>query len=354
MLIRSADLETLASGLLEAWGVPNREARLTARHLVESNLVGVDSHGIMRLPQYIDLIQQHDIDPNARIVLSEDRGSIVAFDAHYALGPAAVWDAATIAIERAAKHGIALALVRNSGHAGRIGAYTELMAASGVVALAFCNSPIYGHYVAPPGAREGRLATNPISYAFPTTDGPVVADFSTSSMPEGVVRLLRDRDRQAPPDMLLDADGQPTTDPNALYADRRGVILPLGGSVNGHKGFSLGLLVEILAGTLAGDAATDPTLKGNNVAFIGIAIDATPARAAFANLAGQLVDYIHSAHAIASDTKVMVPGERERRMRSARLQSGVPVDDVTWRQIMARAEHVSYPLPNMFIAESRQ
>jgi uncharacterized oxidoreductase len=242
-------------------------------------------------------------------------------------------------------HGMALVILRHAGHAGRIGAYTELMARRDVVGLAFCNSPISGHYVAPPGAREGRLATNPISYAFPAPGSPVVADFATSTMPEGAVRLLRDRGQAAPPDVLLDARGSPTADPHALYANPRGSLLPLGGARSGHKGFSLGLLVEVLAGTLAGDAVRDRSLRGNNLSFIGIDVRATPAGEAYPDLVDELVAYVRSAAPIDPERPVLIPGEKERNTRAARSAAGIPVDDFTWRQIAERAARVGYTLP---------
>jgi LDH2 family malate/lactate/ureidoglycolate dehydrogenase len=253
---------------------------------------------------------------------------------------------ATLAAERARAHGIALVVLRHIGHAGRIGAYTERMADQGVIAIAFCNSPMHGHFVPPPGAREGRLATNPISFAFPAPGGPVVADFSTSAMPEGAVRLLRDRQREAPPDTLLDARGAPTTDPNSLYSSPPGTILPLGGSRLGHKGFSLGLLVEVMAGTLAGDSVDDRTVRGNSITLLGIDTRLTPTTTGtFDDLAQHLIDYVHSAKPIQPDTPVLMPGEKEHVAHAARVRTGVPVDDITWQAIAERAHRVGHTMP---------
>jgi LDH2 family malate/lactate/ureidoglycolate dehydrogenase len=166
-------------------------------------------------------------------------------------------------------------------------------------------------------------------------------------MPEGVVRLLRDRTQPAPPDMLLDAYGEPTTDAAAFYADPPGVILPLGGSRNGHKGFALGLLVEVLSGTLAGDHITDPTLRGNNLAFLSVGIGATAVADRFADLAGELVAYIHSAAPIHGGDRVLVPGEKEQRSRAHRLQTGIPLDTFTWDLITERATRRSVALPQV-------
>ena len=344
-LVSAATLEDIATYLFQAWGVPLLAAHVVARHLVDSSLAGVDTHGIIRLPQYLDQIDRHEIDPLAQITTVSDRGPVVLLDGNYAFGPAAAVEGARLVAPRAREHGIALVCLRHIGHAGRIGAYTEQMAHDGILALAFCSSPMHGHYMPPPGAREGRLATNPISFAFPAPDGPVIADFSTSSIPEGAVRLLRDRHQAAPPDTLIDAQGSPTTDPTVLYADPRGSILPLGGVRFGHKGFSLGLLVEVLASTLAGDLIDDPTVRGNNLALLGIDVRLTPPTGSFDMLAAHLVDYIRSAQPIDDAASVIMPGEKERKTRAARLQTGVPVDDFTWQAIVARATRVGYTLP---------
>ncbi|GIT30031.1 MAG: hypothetical protein Ct9H300mP1_20770 [Planctomycetaceae bacterium] len=107
------------------------------------------------------------------------------------------------------------------------GAYVQLAADRGLVALATCNSPIHGHFVLPAGGRQGRLATNPIAYAFPTDGDPILADFSTSVTPEGKIRVYRNRGESLPEGWVQDAEGQPTTDPDRFYGPPRGGILPL-------------------------------------------------------------------------------------------------------------------------------
>src|SRR5690349_15431834 len=124
-IVSAAALERMSADLLQAWGVQEREARLVAQHLVESSLAGVDTHGIMRLPQYLDLVDQRQIDPLAQTTTVADHGQVVFLDGHYAFGPVAAMAGATLAAERAGAHGVALVVLRHIGHAGRIGAYTE-------------------------------------------------------------------------------------------------------------------------------------------------------------------------------------------------------------------------------------
>ena len=189
-----------------------------------------------------------------------------------------------VGAERAIREGIAIAreertacvITRSCNHVGRLGAWVQIAADEGMLALATCNSPIHGHFVLPWGGREGRLATNPIAYAVPTGGDPVVADFSTSVAPEGKIRFYRNEGKSVPDGWILDADGKPTNDPNAFYGPPRGGILPLGAGA-GHKGFAVGLLVEILGSALAGLELTRPA---SGSATASASSSSTPRRSA--------------------------------------------------------------------------
>src|SRR5262249_62146040 len=124
-----------------------------------------------------------------------------------------------------------------------LGAYVQQAAECGLIAIATCNSPIAGHFVIPWGGKQGRLATNPIAYAVPTGGDPILADFATSVAPEGKVRWYRNAGLPLPPGRIQDADGVPSTDPDAFYGPARGGLLPLGGPV-GSQASALGLLRE--------------------------------------------------------------------------------------------------------------
>ena len=175
----------------------------------------------------------------------------------------------------------------------------------GLIAIGFCSTPLYTHSVAWFGSREGRLGTNPISYAFPASGEPVVADFSTSATPEGRVRYARNQGVAVPDGVLRDASGVPTTDPNALYVQPPGALQPLGGATFGHKGSALGLLVEMMATLLAGEMITDTT-RGNNLALLAIRPPA-----GFVASADELARYVRSAAPIDPDRPVVLPGEPE-------------------------------------------
>ena len=337
VLLDPAAAIELAAKLFVAIGAPPSAAEVVARHLVESDLVGVHSHGLMRVPQYMDEVARGETDPTAEPTRECVAGAHVRLRGNRCFGQLA----GAVAVEEAraavCEHEVGIVTVRDIGHAGRIGAYVESLARSGSLAVAFCSGPQSGHWVAPFGGVEGRLATNPIAYAFPAGDRPIVADFSTSTLPEGVVRRRRELGHRLPGGALQDAEGVPCDDPNVLYAKPRGTILPLGGPSFGHKGFALGLLVEAMATLLAGDETADAARFGNNLAIIAVAVDE-----AFAARADRLAAYIRSARPADPCRPVLMPGDPER---AAARVGGIRVDAPTWKALAALAEERGVELP---------
>ncbi|MBM4075618.1 MAG: Ldh family oxidoreductase, partial [Planctomycetes bacterium] len=224
-------------------------------------------------------------------------------------------------------------------HVGRLGAYVQAAAAKDMIAIATCNSPIHGHFVVPWGGREGRLATNPLAYAAPTSGNPIVSDISTSIVPEGKIRLFKNRGKPLPLGWVKDANGQPTTDAATFYGPPMGGIMPLGGDA-GHKGFALSLLVEILSSTLAGHDSTDRSLVGNGICFFVIDPSAFTPIDQFKKLMDNMIAYMKSSQPAPGFTEVLVPGELEFRTQQQRTETGIEVDDVTWSAIVKHAREL--------------
>lgn len=326
----------LVVDILVAYGASKDNSDLVADHLVDADLAGVRSHGLIRVPQYVDEILSGEINPDTVPSVSLKDTDRVDIEGNRCFGQVAC----TIALEQGAlvalKRGISLVTVRNTGHVGRIGAYAEALGRKGFLSVLFCSGPKSGHRVAPFNGREGRLSTNPIAFSIPTKSDPIIGDFSTASAPEGRIRYLRDLGLPAPPETLLDASGRPTTDPNALYGDKPGTIMPLGGYHLGHRGFALGLLVEAIATLLPGDESTDESRIGNNVAIVIISVDST-----FATRAEHMADYILTSSQ-RDDAPVVLPGslEQERRKRSHVIE----IDKTTWEAITERAKRCQLSL----------
>jgi hydroxycarboxylate dehydrogenase B len=328
-----ADLRKFAQKIFEACGSPPVDAAVVANHVVDASLLGIDSHGLIRIPQYVTEIRKGEIIPSAPVKVTRETETTAVVDCGWNFGQVGAMRAMEVAVAKARKHFTACVVAHRCGHIGRVGAYTEFAARSGFIALAFCNSSVRGHCVLPWGGREPRLATNPISFAFPVRTGePIVADFSTSASPEGKIRVYRDRKKAVPEGWIVDAAGNPSTDPATFYGPPRGSILPFGGP-SGHRGYALSLLVEVLGGALAGLNITKDQ-HGNGVAFIVINAAGFMPGDHFTELIDEMRRYVKSSKPAEGFSEVMMPGEPEARTAKTRKENGIPIEDATWRSIL--------------------
>jgi hydroxycarboxylate dehydrogenase B len=335
---RGATLK-FATDLLVFFGASPKNASIVAAHLVDSSEMGLNSHGIIRIPQYVEDIESGATKAGATPTVISELGCRAAFDGNSTFGQVAGVAMAAKAIELAKEHGLALVTGCRFGHTGRVGAYVEMIAREGFFGLVASGGSrsISGNWVAPFGGKEGRLSTNPLAYAFPTANGDaVVADLATSTTAEGVIRSLRNRGLQAPPGTLRDANGVPTNDPAALYTDPRGTIEPLGGPYYGYKGTALGILPAALA-LLTAD---QPGWDGDG----GMAILAIRGGARFAEEAGWMADYIRACQPIDPGRPVMMPGDRERALAAS--SRGIDIDGPTWDALVKLATTAKVPIPS--------
>lgn len=334
----SADfLKSVARDIFVACGALPDEAEIVAEHLVANNLRGLDSHGVVRIPEYYAWIEQGTIKPGTQVCVAADQGATAVIDCGFNFGQVGALRAVEVAIEKAREHKVACVITRRCNHVGRLGYFTELAAAAGLFTLATVNVPKYGHFVVPFGGREGRLGTNPISYAAPGRDHPIVADMSMSTSSEGKLRVYRNQGVNLPAEWIVDAEGNRSTDPEDYYGEPRGWISPLGGDL-GYKGYALGLLVELLSGTLAGEAITETQEAINNVCFIAVDISAFLPVERFRELSGEMASYMKSTPLAPGSTEVRLPGEQGFRESVQRQKTGIPVDSVTWQQIEETAD----------------
>jgi LDH2 family malate/lactate/ureidoglycolate dehydrogenase len=321
------DVRRIGSELFVAAGASERDAETVMTHLLEAEEMGLRSHGVMRVAQYMAEIEAGELDPRAAVSVETTQPGRAAVDGGGTFGQVVGIRMAQVAVELARLTGIGLVTGRRMGHTGRIGAYPEWIAAQGLVGIAVCSGPPSGHWVAPFGGREGRIATNPIAFGYPVAGGPpVVADFSTAATAEGVIRSLSHRGLDAPDGWLRDAQGEPTTEPGALYTSPRGTIQPFGGA-QGFRGTALGLFVEVLATLLAGDEVDDRRRTGSNLAVMAIATGI-----GFADLAAGMNRHIRSATPIDPSRPVLLPGQREQINRAAAGQT-IEIDTPTWTAI---------------------
>ncbi|MEO1995373.1 MAG: Ldh family oxidoreductase, partial [Planctomycetaceae bacterium] len=264
-VLNSAQLFSLAERILQAADVDQTEARIVAEELRQANLVGHDSHGVMRLMQYVANINDGHIRPGAEFEIVREAGGYAVVDGHFNFGQVTTNRALELGIQKATAAGTATIAVRNCNHVGRLGSYSHRAAERDLVCVMVANAPGPGG-VAPYGGIERRLGTNPVTMAAPCHLGPIVLDMTTSATAEGKLRVAHQKGESVPEGMIMDGHGRPSTDPADYYADPPGALLPLGGPL-GFKGFGLSVMVDVLGGMLSGSGVcrTDLPRGANGV-----------------------------------------------------------------------------------------
>lgn len=325
--------------VFRACGTPINEAQIVADHLVTANLLGYDTHGVIRIPQYIEDIRKGVIKPGAAVSIERETETTAVVDAGWNFGQVGGIQAVDIGVTKARAHHTATIVVKRCNHAGRLGTFTHRAAEHNLLAIGVCNSPRHGHFVLPWGGLDGRLSTNPFSFAVPCGSAwPIVADFSTAETSEGAVRLHRNLRQPLPAGTIVDSYGTPTTDPSKFYGPPRGAILPFGGP-KGYRGYALSLLVELFGGIMGG-SSTIVDQPGNGLAFVLVDVQAFLPMDVFTGLMDELRAYLKSSRPGRGKHEVMLPGEPDFRKREERLHSGIPIDNETWAQIVAAAMSV--------------
>jgi uncharacterized oxidoreductase len=341
--LSAADARRLGLDLFAACGVPPDDAALVVDELVEASLMGLDSHGLLRYPEYAAGVQSGQIRPGAPQTVLRETPTTAMVDGGFNFGQVTAARMVALARDKALESGLAGVVSRNCNHVGRLGAWPQKLAEHGLFGLAFANSVKRGHWVVPWGGREGRLATNPLAYAVPASGRPIVMDMSTSMIAEGKVRVLLHQGRPLPPGCVIDAAGLPTTDPAAFYGPPHGWILPFGSGL-GYKGFGLSLLVEILGGLLAGYAASGDHAHINGFCLLALDPERFCGREQFQSLVDDLAAYVTSAPPLDPAGEVVMPGTYDFRTRDRRLVAGLPLPAETWRQIERVAGQVGADL----------
>jgi uncharacterized oxidoreductase len=336
-------LRRLASAILRAGGSAGAEADLVADHLVQANLAGHDSHGVGMMPSYVRHLKAGLVVPNTRAKCVKDDGPTLMFDGGRGYGRCVAGEAMAAAIERCGQTGVVAMTLANAHHIGRVGAYGELTSAAGLVSLHFVNVTDHRAIVAPFRGTDARFVTNPVCIALPGTDRhpPLLLDMATSAIAMGKVRVARNLRQPVQAGILIDQTGQPTCDPNVMYTEPHGALLPFGG----HKGYALAVVTELLAGALSGG----PTIQPGNPRLGGVinnmfTIVVDPARLAGVDWLRReidgFVDYVKGSPPADPSAPVLVPGDPERLARQARAASGIDVDPTTWEEILQAGESV--------------
>jgi uncharacterized oxidoreductase len=337
-------LEILARDIFQAIGVSPEEAAWMAELLVRSNLRGHDSHGVIRIPQYIASWRKGDANPIAKPRVIQEGPATALVDGDLGFGQIVAKQGMELAMGKAGAVGVAVVGIFNCNHIGRLADYTEMAFDRDMIALMTVNIGGAGQRMAPWGGRAPRLGTNPIAFACPAKEiTPISFDIATTTAPEGKIRVKRNRQEQLPPGWVLDADGVATTDPNAIYGNPPGTILPAGG----HKGYCLALMVEIFSGILAraGHVRESPGPVRNGVFMVVFEIARFMPPMTFRAEVDDLIRYLKNCPTVPGTDRILVPGEPELLMEEERRRSGIFVEDTTWRQIEEIARELGVPIP---------
>jgi hydroxycarboxylate dehydrogenase B len=344
MLINHKNLRAIVRAICTAAGSEGDEPAMVADNLVDANLTGHDSHGVGMLPRYISCVHNGELQPNQHVSVLKDDGTILMLDGNHGYGQVIGREAMALGIARARRHGVCVMTVRESFHLCRIGAWAEQCAAAGMVSMHYVNVLGTRPLVAPFGGGDARYGTNPYTCVMPATNDnpPVLVDMATSRIAVGKVRVAKNKGEQVMEGALIDSGGHPTTDPNVMYTQPHGAVLPFGE----HKGYCMALMSEMLAGVLSGgdtmrrDTAREKDTALNNMLTIIFDPQRFVDGARYKREMDATIADVRASPPRDRAKPVLIPGDPERATRVARGSDGIPIDDATWEELLVAAESV--------------
>jgi uncharacterized oxidoreductase len=346
--LNANQLRVIGSSIFAALGVPDEDAELVSDLLVDANLTGFDSHGVIRIPIYARGIKMGAVKPGAEIRIIRETESTAAIDGGWNLGQVVAKYAMNTCIEKAKKSIVGLVTAKNSHHAGRLNTYAEMAMAQNMIGIASVNS---ASYVAPFGGKSKQLGTNPLCFAIPSgKEPPMVLDMATSVWARGKIMVYLARGEELPSDVFMDPDGNPTTDPS--WYTNGGVLRNLGGEIAGYKGFGLSLLVEILTGALTEGGVSNseeyrsrPFYGGNGIFMMAIDVGKVTELEMFKKRVDNLLRTVKNSPTAPGYNEILIPGEPERLKKEKRLRDGIFIEDNTWDKLTGLAKELNVKTP---------
>ena len=356
MRVPAAKIREQLVAVFEAWGMSAEHAMLTAEMMVETDLRGVDSHGISMLPTYDRELRAGRLNMRPQWKTVRDRPAMARIDADRSLGHPVSAHAMNLAVDKCLATGVAVVSVFNSHHFGAAGCYAKIAADRGVIGMV--TSATRGVTLVPTFAAEPVMGTNPLAFAAPArTNAPFQLDMATTTVAAGKVKVHKLNHKPVPAGWVVDGDGRAVTDETQafrhVFETPEGGITPLGGprDLGGHKGYGLAVLVHILGGTLGGASfsplrnRTQRDSDPHNIGHFFMAIDPGAFRDAgeFERDLDDVIDVLHGAKRADPAQPVLVAGDPERLTRAERLEQGVPIPDDLMTQLRAVVETARVP-----------
>ena len=354
--VRVKDAIELITEIFRAKECSDYEAKTIAERLCGSNLKGHDSHGIVRVPRYVEWMERDWVFPNIETELIIDAGALACLDAKQGFGQVAGERAVDEGIARAKKHGVSVVGLKNSGHLGRIGDWAERAADAGFVSFHFVN--VRGSLlVAPFGGTDRRGSTSPLAIGIPTKGKEhIILDMATSTVAEGKVMVAQKGGKPLPQGALIDSSGNLTINPEVMYGKISDDEVPDSENGSGaitafglHKGSGINFMMEMLGGALTGSgvsAGIDDKEKrkfANGMLSIYISVEKMVDLDYFSKEVQSYADFVRASPASDKNGKVLIPGDKEIITNNDRLANGLPVAPIVWENIKQTAQKLEIP-----------
>jgi len=349
IVLQADQWRRIGRALFVAAGATESNATRVTESLVDSNLAGHDSHGVARIPQYLQAISSGQLDPAGQPVVVKETGNSFLVDGQWTFGQVGAELAMKRAIQQAREHRIAVAGLIRAHHIGRLGEYSEMACQAGMIGMVMVGGIGGGGRtsggVAPYGGSRPVFGTNPICFGLPAgSQPPVLSDFATSAVAAGKVSMARAKGEKLPPGCIVDREGNPTTDPEDYYAG--GMLLPFGG----HKGYGLAVVIELLGQALTG-ADRCAVEKGRGGVYqqagnLFIVLDPSIFRPVeeYTAAADAILQRVKAVPPAPGFGEVLLPGELERRSKGRRQQEGIGLPDNSWETLQQEASRLGVDL----------
>lgn len=341
-LFRPDDLKAYATALLQAGGYTPAHAERTADILIWANARGANSHGVLRIPRYIEMVGQGLINAHADPQVISQDGAMAVIEADRAPGPSAMVSAMDTAIEIASRVNIGWCSARNITHAGAVGYFALRAAERGYIGIVMTAS---GPLMAYHGARVSGVSTNPISISAPSTGLPLLLDMSTSTVALGKIMHAKDTGSAIPAGWAMNAGGDHATDPSDVAT-----LTPMAGA----KGSGLSLMIEVLSSVLVANPVISTALGGGkgsmNGAALAIRVEAFGSPQVFATQIAELAARLKNLPKAPGTDEILMPGERGFRLSQARMHAGIPVAHGTLDRLTQLSNRFGVPQPSPIAA----